>query len=96
MQTLDHIVISMNATATPARLKVRYLDEIRPALLERFGYSSVMQAPMLEKITVNMGVGMAKQDSKVAQSGDRAARDDRRPAPERAPRAQIDRRVQTA
>ena len=58
----------MNATATPARLKVRYLDEIRPALLERFGYSSVMQAPMLQKITVNMGVGMAKQDSKVLKA----------------------------
>ncbi len=58
----------MNATATPARLKVRYLEEIRPALLERFGYSSVMQAPMLQKITVNMGVGMAKQDSKVLKA----------------------------
>ena len=58
----------MNATATPARLKVRYLDEIRPALLERFGYSSVMQAPMLQKITLNMGVGMAKQDSKVLKA----------------------------
>ena len=32
-------------TAPPARLKARYLEEIRPALIERFGYSSVMQAP---------------------------------------------------
>ena len=48
-----------------ARLKTRYLDEIRPALMERFGYSSVMQAPRLEKVTVNMGCGDAKQDSKV-------------------------------
>jgi large subunit ribosomal protein L5 len=56
-------------TATPqARLKTRYLDEIRPALIERFGYSSVMQAPKLEKITVNMGVGDAKQDSKVLKA----------------------------
>jgi large subunit ribosomal protein L5 len=56
------------ATATPAppaRLKTRYLEEIRPALVERFGYSSVMQAPKIEKITVNMGCGDAKQDSKV-------------------------------
>src|SRR5205823_8172763 len=52
-------------TAPPARLKVRYLEEIRPALIERFGYSTVMQAPRLEKITINMGVGDAKQDSKV-------------------------------
>jgi len=48
-----------------ARLKNRYLEEIRPALVERFGYSSVMQAPRIEKITVNMGCGDAKQDSKV-------------------------------
>jgi len=50
--------------APPARLKLRYLEEIRPALISRFGYSSVMQAPKLQKITVNMGVGMAKTDSK--------------------------------
>jgi large subunit ribosomal protein L5 len=48
-----------------ARLKTRYLEEIRPALMERFGYSSPMQAPRVEKVTVNMGVGDAKQDSKV-------------------------------
>jgi large subunit ribosomal protein L5 len=49
----------------PARLKSRYLEEIRPALIERFGYSTPMQAPRIEKITVNMGVGDAKQDSKM-------------------------------
>src|ERR1700727_3665371 len=48
-----------------ARLKSKYIDEIRPALIERFGYSSPMQAPKIEKITVNMGCGDAKQDSKV-------------------------------
>ncbi|HXO06912.1 MAG TPA: 50S ribosomal protein L5 [Solirubrobacteraceae bacterium] len=48
-----------------ARLKSKYIDEIRPALIERFGYSSVMQAPKVEKVTVNMGCGDAKQDSKV-------------------------------
>jgi large subunit ribosomal protein L5 len=58
----------MNATAPPARLKTRYLEEIRPALIGRFGYSSVMQAPKIEKITVNMGVGDAKQDSKVLKA----------------------------
>lgn len=56
-------------TETPtARLKTRYLEEIRPALMERFGYSSVMQAPKLEKVTVNMGVGLAKQDSKMLKA----------------------------
>ena len=48
-----------------ARLKDRYNDEIRPALFERLGYSSVMQVPKVEKIVLNMGVGEAKQDSKM-------------------------------
>jgi large subunit ribosomal protein L5 len=48
-----------------ARLKDRYAEEIRPALIERFGYSTPMQAPQLLKITLNMGVGEAKQDSKM-------------------------------
>jgi len=50
-----------------ARLKERYEAEIRPAMVERFGYSSTMQAPKIEKITVNMGVGDAKQDSKMLE-----------------------------
>ena len=54
--------------APPARLKVRYLEEIRPSLISQFDYSSVMQAPRLQKITVNMGVGMAKTDSKVLRA----------------------------
>jgi large subunit ribosomal protein L5 len=54
--------------APPARLKTRYLEEIRPQLISRFGYSSVMQAPRLEKITLNMGVGEAKQDSKALKA----------------------------
>jgi large subunit ribosomal protein L5 len=49
----------------PARLKERYVQEIRPQLMERFSYSTPMQAPKLVKITVNMGVGDAKQDSKL-------------------------------
>jgi large subunit ribosomal protein L5 len=56
------------ATATPARLKTRYLQEIRPQLTERFGYSSAMQIPVVEKITLNMGVGDAKQDSKALKA----------------------------
>src|SRR5437588_11702570 len=51
-----------------ARLKQRYLDEIRPQLMERFGYSTPVQAPRITKITVNMGVGDAKQDSKVLEA----------------------------
>jgi large subunit ribosomal protein L5 len=52
--------------ATQARLKVRYEQEIRPALIERFGYSSPMQAPELIKVTVNMGID-ARQDSKALE-----------------------------
>jgi large subunit ribosomal protein L5 len=46
-----------------ARLKERYESEIKPALIERFGYKSPMQAPRLEKITLNMGVGEAKMNT---------------------------------
>src|ERR1700740_3240205 len=48
-----------------ARLKTQYNEEIRPALVEKFGYSTPMQAPKLVKVTLNMGVGEAKQDSKM-------------------------------
>ena len=48
-----------------ARLKTRYKDEILPALTERFGYSTPMRVPRITKVTVNMGVGDAKQDSKM-------------------------------
>ena len=51
-----------------ARLKERYAQEIRPELLERFGYSSVMQVPRLEKITLNMGVGEAKQNTAMLEA----------------------------
>jgi large subunit ribosomal protein L5 len=49
--------------AVPPRLKERYEAEIRPSLQEQFGYSSTMEVPRVEKITLNMGVGEAKQDS---------------------------------
>jgi large subunit ribosomal protein L5 len=58
----------MATTAPPARLKTRYREEIAPALKERFGYSSAMQTPKLVKVTLNMGLGEAKQDSKVLEA----------------------------
>jgi large subunit ribosomal protein L5 len=48
-----------------ARLKDTYNDTIRPALVQKFGYTTPMQAPRMAKITLNMGVGEAKQDSKM-------------------------------
>jgi len=50
-----------------ARLKERYEKEIRPSLIKEFGYSSPMQAPKIEKIVVNMGVGEAARDSKLIE-----------------------------
>jgi large subunit ribosomal protein L5 len=50
------------------RLKRRYEDEIAPRLRERFDYKSPMQTPRLVKITVNMGVGDAKQDTNMLQA----------------------------
>lgn len=44
------------------RLKQMYLDEVRPALMGRMGYQSVMEAPRLEKICLNMGVGAAREE----------------------------------
>ena len=51
-----------------ARLKTRYKEEILPALTERFGYSTPMRVPRITKVTVNMGVGDAKQDSKLLEA----------------------------
>ncbi|NLT07478.1 MAG: 50S ribosomal protein L5 [Solirubrobacterales bacterium] len=50
------------------RLKQRYAEEIAPKLREEFGYANPMQVPKVEKITLNMGVGEAKQDSKALES----------------------------
>ncbi len=47
------------------RLKTLYRDKVVKALLEEFGYSSIMQVPKLEKIIVSMGVGEAIQNKKL-------------------------------
>ncbi len=54
--------------APPPRLRERYEQEILPGLIERFGYSSPMAAPTLDKIVLNMGVGEAKQDTKLLEA----------------------------
>lgn len=51
-----------------ARLQEDYKEKILPALMERFGYTSVMQVPKITKITLNMGLGEAVADKKVVQS----------------------------
>jgi large subunit ribosomal protein L5 len=51
-----------------ARLKDAFNEKIHPLLREKFGYSSPMQVPKVAKITVNMGVGEAKQDAKMLEA----------------------------
>jgi large subunit ribosomal protein L5 len=48
-----------------ARMKDRYLNEITPALMQKFNYTTVMQVPKIEKVVINMGVGEATANSKV-------------------------------
>jgi len=57
-----------------ANLHDYYIKDVRPALVEQFGYQNIMQAPCLEKVTLNMGVGEAVGDRKVmeAATGDMA------------------------
>ena len=52
----------------PPRLKEQYESEVRARLKERFGYSSMMEVPRVTKITLNMGVGEAKQDSNMLEA----------------------------
>ena len=49
------------------KLKEQYQTEVLPALVKQFNYTSVMQAPRLEKIVVNMGVGEAISNAKVLE-----------------------------
>ncbi|GAK43052.1 50S ribosomal protein L5 [Paenibacillus urinalis] len=51
-----------------ARMKERFLNEVTPALMQKFEYSTVMQVPKIEKVVINMGVGDAVQNSKVLDS----------------------------
>lgn len=54
--------------ATP-RLKKKYQEEVVPALMEKFGFKSIMQAPKLLKISVNRGIGDAVADKKLVDIG---------------------------
>ena len=47
------------------RLKEKYLNEVVPSLMNKYNYKSVMEAPKLEKIVINMGVGDATTNSKL-------------------------------
>ena len=51
-----------------SRLKDQYQNEIVDALMKKFGYKNKMQAPKLDKIVVNMGVGEAKENAKILEA----------------------------
>ena len=71
------------------RLKQRYRDEVAPALMQEFSYGNVMQAPRVEKVVLNIGLGEANQDAKVldAASGDLATITGQKPVITRAKRS---------
>ncbi len=50
------------------RLKTKYMEEIAPALMKKFGYKSPMQIPKLDKIVVNIGCGEARDNAKVLEA----------------------------
>lgn len=50
------------------RLQEKYNNEVIPALMEKFGYKNIMEVPKLEKVVVNMGVGEAKDNSKLLEA----------------------------
>ena len=54
--------------ANTPNLKKLYQDEVAPALMQKFGYKSVMQIPKLDKIVVNCGCGEARDNSKVLEA----------------------------
>ena len=63
MSTTTPETVEQDQVPTP-RLKAKYAEQIKPALLKEFGYGNVMQVPGVVKVVVNMGVGEAARDSK--------------------------------
>jgi large subunit ribosomal protein L5 len=51
------------------RLKEKYINEVVPALMEKFQYKSVMQVPKIEKVSINKGIGAATADKKLVDVG---------------------------
>lgn len=51
-----------------ARLRKSYKNDVFPALMEQFKYTNVMEVPKLEKVTINMGLGEAKENAKIMES----------------------------
>jgi len=78
------------APAVPPRLRERYRQEIVPALMKQFGYGNRLQAPRLEKVVLNMGLGEGVGNTKVIDAAveELAAITGQRPVVTRAKRAE--------
>ena len=57
-----------------SRLKEQYENEIKDAMIKKFGYKNTMEVPKLDKIVVNMGVGEAKENAKLLEAAVKAWR----------------------
>ena len=51
-----------------ARLKVKYTEEVAPALFKKFGYKSTMQIPKIDKVVINVGCGEARENAKILEN----------------------------
>ena len=58
---------TISEASAPPRLKARYAEEIKSALLDQFAFDNVMQIPRVVKVVVNMGVGEAARDAKLIE-----------------------------
>src|SRR5690349_14286492 len=65
---MEATATSQSQAAPPPRLHERYEQEVLPTLIRKFGYTTPMQAPRLQKITLNMGLGEAKQNNKMLEA----------------------------
>jgi large subunit ribosomal protein L5 len=54
--------------ATTPRLKERYKSEIAPEMMKQFSYGNVMQVPRVQKVTLNIGLGEAKENARAVES----------------------------
>jgi large subunit ribosomal protein L5 len=65
---MEAATTTQSQAAPPPRLRERYEQDVLPALIQKFGYSTPMQAPRLLKIVLNMGLGEARQNTKLLEA----------------------------
>lgn len=66
-EATEEAMSEAEVTSPPARLKQRYMAEVRPQMLENLNLTNIMTVPTLEKIVLNMGVGQATQQAKLLE-----------------------------